>query len=48
MNCDPAVVDSAVRFSLGANTSPAEIDGAVQKIIQVVEQMPAKRTAPEN
>jgi cysteine desulfurase len=45
MGCDPAVVDSAVRFSLGANTSPAEIDGAVQKIVQVIEQMPTKRVA---
>lgn len=43
MGCDAAVVDSAVRFSLGANTSPAEIDGAVHKIVQVVEQMQAKR-----
>jgi cysteine desulfurase len=43
MGCNQAVIDSAVRFSLGANTSPAEIDGAVQKIVQVVEQMSAKR-----
>ena len=33
MGCDAAVVGSALRFSLGANTTPSEVDEASSRIL---------------
>ncbi len=38
MGCAPEVVASAVRFSLGATTSAADIDGAVERILRVYQE----------
>ncbi len=39
MRADPAVVESALRFSVGAFTTESEIDEAVQRIVSVVQRM---------
>ena len=36
MNLSKEIVDSSLRFSLGPNTTPAEIDEAVRRISSVV------------
>ena len=39
MGCDRAVVESALRFSWGAQTEPWEIDEAVQRILSVANDL---------
>lgn len=43
MGLPRATVDSSLRFSLGATTTPAEIDEAVRRIVSVVGQLRGKR-----
>ena len=43
MGCPAEILSSAVRFSLGATTTAAEIDDAVERIARVCAQMRANR-----
>jgi cysteine desulfurase len=45
MTCDPAVIDSALRFSLGATTTLAEVDEACRRILRCCKDLRRQKPA---
>jgi cysteine desulfurase len=45
MGCDEAVAGSALRFSLGATTSAAEVDAAARRILAVCNELRRQKQA---
>ena len=39
MGCEPGVISSALRFSFGIQTTPAEVDESVRRILQVCKNL---------
>jgi cysteine desulfurase len=45
MGCPKHVVDSSLRFSLGADTTETEIDEAIRRILEACHRLTSKPTS---